>query len=61
MPDSSWVRTEDQLPPEEELILGDNGSEVFLVTFCGDHWRYAWYESRLGPVFWCKIPERGKD
>ncbi len=56
MSDSSWVRTEDQLPLVGELVLGCNGSEILFVTFCGDYWRYSGFESRLGPTRWCKIP-----
>jgi len=53
-----WVKTENQLPPEGELVLGDDGSEVFLVTFCGAYWKYPGFESRLGPLYWCGIPKR---
>jgi hypothetical protein len=58
--DLHWVRTEDQLPPEEELVLGDDGCSVFLVTFYGDHWLYSGFESRAAPTYWCRIPERVK-
>ena len=53
-----WVRTTDQLPPDEKLVLGDDGSGVFLVTLSGDHWRYSGFESQAGPLFWCVIPKR---
>lgn len=53
-----WIKTTDQLPQKNELVLGNDGGEVFLVTFYGEHWLYSGYESKLAPIFWCKIPER---
>jgi len=56
-----WVKTEDQLPPEDELVLGDDGSGILLCSLSGDRWTYSGYESKVGPIYWCKIPERRKD
>lgn len=53
-----WIKVEEQLPTENELVLGDTGCEVVLVTFCGNYWMYSGFESRIGPIYWCKIPER---
>lgn len=53
-----WIETKDRLPPEEELVLGDDGCDICLVTFCGGYWRYSMFESKVGPIYWCKIPER---
>lgn len=63
--ETSWVRTEDRLPPVGELVLGelffDGAYIVFLVTFCGDT---GWYQTGkprhcvVSPEYWCPIPKR---
>ena len=54
-----WTKTQDEMPPEDVLVLGDDLTSVFLVTFSGNStWRYSEFDSNVAPIFWCRIPKR---
>lgn len=54
----NWIKTSEQDPPIGKVVLGDDGTGIYLVTYLGDnYWQYEVYKSQYGPEYWSILPE----